>query len=99
MTARAGWWVVATAFVGISAYSAHSQTLWVKRGSDGKEYHDTAEQIAAGGKMTTESPYAYRIALTWLVGRPVPTQIARGLPVYNVAAAAGGTPPLHGWLA
>jgi len=78
-------------FIGISAYSAYTQTYWVKRGSDGKEYYDTAEQIAAGKTITAEVPYAYRIALPWLVGKTFPHDLAQGFRTYNVIAAAAST--------
>jgi hypothetical protein len=92
------WVTVAIAFVVISAYAYHVQTYWVTRGSDGKEYYDTAEQIAAGRTIQTEVPYAYRIALPWLVARTFPKALEHGFRVHNIWASAAGAALLLAWL-
>jgi hypothetical protein len=89
---------VALAFVIISVYSFHVQTITLTRFGDGDEYFFAAEQIAAGQTIRAEVPYAYRIALPWLVARTFPTQIELGFRVYNMAAAAAGAALLLLWL-
>jgi hypothetical protein len=90
--------VVALAFVVISAYSFHVQTITLTRFGDGDEYFFAAEQMAAGQTIRAEVPYAYRIALPWLVARTFPKRIEIGFRVYNTTAAAAGAALLLLWL-
>jgi hypothetical protein len=89
---------VVIAFVVISLYSFYVQTIVLTRFGDGDEYFFAAEQMAAGQTIRAEVPYAYRIALPWLVARTFPERIELGFRIYNTAAAAAGTALLLMWL-
>jgi len=95
---RTAFAIVAAAFVGISLYTAHIQKIVLIRFGDGDEYQFAAEHIVAGQTIRAELPYAYRIALPWLVAKTFPTNVELGFKVYNTAAAAASVALLFFWL-